>query len=212
MKNIRVAAVFAVLAMLGSLNVAYGSPYFIVQRTTGTLAIVGTASSSGPVVGGPYDSAAEARAALNSLKESVPLQERASMQERFATSSRKSQGEYKPVSLPEGRASLSTLGRASALPDVPLSRLPLGDLAAQFSLEELAAPTPQAPSFVMYPDFNFQLSNPTFGAGPAGSIPLPLSTIGQMPFLPATVPSVPLTTVPLGVPLSASPLPLVLGR
>jgi hypothetical protein len=212
MKNIRVAMVFAVLAMLGSLNVTYGSSYFIVQKTSGTLAIVGTASSSGPVVGGPYYSGAEARAALNSLKESVPLQERASMQERFATSSRKSENESQTVSLPQGRASLSTLGRASGLPEAPLSRLPLGDLTAQFSPEELAAPTPQAPAFVMYPDFNFQLSNPTFSAGTAGSIPLPLSTIGQMPFLPATVPSVPLTTVPLGVPFSASPLSLVIGR
>ncbi len=212
MEITHVAVVFAVLAMLGSLNLAYGAPYFIVQKTSGTLAIVGSASSSSPVVGGPYASAAEARAALNSLKKSVPLRERASMQDRFVASPRRSENEYQPLSLPEGRASLSTLGRAPRLPDVPLSRLPLGDLTAQFSPEELTAPTPQAPSFVMYPDFNFQLSNPTFGAATAGSIPIPLSTIGELAFLPSTVPSVPLTSVPFGVPFSASPLPLVIGR
>lgn len=207
MKTIHVAVVFAVLAMLGAANLTYGAPYFIMQRSSGSLAIVGSASSSGAVVGGPYDSAAEARAALAGLKYNVPLREQISSQERSATKS-----EYQPVSLPEGRVSLSTLGRASGLPDVPLSRLPLGDLTAQFSPEELAAPTPQAPTFVMYPDFNFQLSNPTVGIATAGSIPVPLSTIGQMPFLPGAVPSVPLTTVPGGIPVSASPLPFVLGR
>jgi hypothetical protein len=212
MKITRVAVVFAVLSMLGSLNLTYGAPYFIVQKTSGTLAIVGSASSSGALVGGPYDSAAEARTALASLKNNLSLRERISGEDRFASNSRKSESVYQAVSQSEGPASLATLGRASGLPDVPLSRLPLGDLTAQFSPEELAAPTPQAPAFVMYPDFNFLLSNPVSSAASAGSIPVPLSTIGQMPTLPVTVPSVPLTSVPSGLPFSASPLPFVLGR
>ncbi|MBI5251483.1 MAG: hypothetical protein HY912_18495 [Desulfomonile tiedjei] len=215
---------FLVLAVAGSLNSAYAFPYFILQRPSGNLMVVdGRSSYSNPVVGGPYTSAAEARAALDGLKHIGNVYGSAALREqpdRISTSSSKRNGKPQEADRFEGPVSLSSLGTRSTVVNAPLATLPLADLSERFSDEELAFAAQLYSPVPAFPELSsFQLSQFPGAVGPSAlaPIPMPRSTAASIPFLPQpgfSVPQiqVPLSTVPaLPSPVFTSPLPLAIG-
>lgn len=215
---------FIMVGLLGPLSSAFAFPYFILQKPSGNLAVVdGLSSYSYPMVGGPYNSASEARSKLSNLKHSGDAYASNYLRderEKLAASVPKREPKEQLAPEYEGPVSLASLGTRSAEYTVPLATLPLKDLSDRFYTEELAPVAPLYSSMPPFPELGmFELSQfpGAIGPSPLTPIPLPQSTIASIPNFPQPAFSVPQIQVPLApipglpVPVFTSPLPLAIG-
>lgn len=215
--------VFLTIVLLAGMslsNTALAIPYFVVEQSAGSLAIVsGRPTYQERVLGGPYASISVAQSAFNDLLQlgqtygSLPL----------LPGNNRLAKETPPVTV--GKAletqanntrSVQARGRASYFPNSPLSSVPFADLSDRLAAAGVMAETyPAAPAYSELSSFVLSSSGPLSPVPLAPTVRLPSSIATSFPSLPMNVVprSVPIVTVPpMATPIFMSPLPLALGR